>query len=100
MKTKKQNGFGEKQNRLGDLTEKDILFPKHLSPKIIHSALFVHNADCKEETIRRVEYCVKQIGDEAMSYAMALLVLPTLMNNMQQSQDYKDWKQSRIKTLN
>jgi len=25
--------------------------------------------------------------------------LPTLMNNMQQSDDYKDWKQSRIKTL-
>ena len=54
----------------------------------------------KEEIKVRVEYCAKQIGDEAMSYAMALLVLPTLMNNMQQSQDYKDWQQSRIKTLN
>ena len=35
-----------------------------------------------------------------MSYAMALLVLPMLMNNVQQSDEYKDWQQSRIKTLN
>ena len=94
MKTKKQKSFGS------SVAFGDINFPRHLTPKIIHSALFIHNADCKEETIRRVEYCVKQIGDEAMSYAMALLVLPTLMNSMQQSDEYKDWQQSRIKTLN
>tara|TARA_R100001086_G_scaffold65125_1_gene30311 strand:+ start:278 stop:412 length:135 start_codon:yes stop_codon:yes gene_type:complete len=42
----------------------------------------------------------KQIGNESMSYAMALLVLPTLMDNMAQSKEYNDWQQSRIKTLN
>ena len=94
MKTKKENSFGNPKS-FGDVN-----FPKHLTPKIIHSALFVHNAPSKEEIKVRVEYCAKQIGDEAMSFAMALLVLPTLMNNMQQSDDYKDWKQSRIKTLN
>ena len=93
MKTKKQN-FGR------DWSDGELKFPEHLTPKIIHSALFVHNADCKEETIKRVEYCAKQIGDRAMSYAMALLVLPHLMDNMAQSNEYKDWKQSRIKTLN
>ena len=92
--------LGKRQQRLGNLTEKDINFPKYLTPEIIHTALFVHNAPTKEETITRVEYCVKQIGDEAMSYAMALLVLPTLMNNMQYSQDYKDWKESKKKTIN
>ena len=95
MKTKKEKAFGNSKS-----FGKDILFPKHLTPKIIHSALFIHNADCKEETIKRVEHCAKEIGDECMSYAMALLVLPTLMNNMEQSQDYQDWKQSRFKSLN
>ena len=91
----------QKQKQFGrDWSDGELKFPEHLTPKIIHSALFVHNADCKEETIKRVEYCAKQIGDRAMSYAMALLVLPHLMDNMAQSNEYKDWKQSRIKTLN
>ena len=94
MKTKKEKSFGNPKS-FGDVN-----FPKHLTPKIIHSALFVHNAPSKEEIKSRVEHCAKQIGDEAMSYAMALLVLPTLMNNMEQSQDYQDWKQQRFKTLN
>ena len=95
MKTKKEKQFGNSKS-----FGKDILFPKHLTPKIIHSALFVHNASNKEDTMKRVEHCAKEIGDEAMSYAMALLVLPTLMNSMQQSDEYRDWQQSRIKTLN
>ena len=95
MKTKTEKQFGNSKS-----FGKDVLFPKHLTPKIIHSALFVHNAPTKEEIKSRVEYCAKEIGDEAMSFAMAMLVLPTLMNNMQQSDEYKDWQQSRIKTLN
>ena len=94
MKTKKEKQFGR------DWTDGQLNFPKHLAPKVIHSALFIHNAPTKEDTIKRVEYCAKEIGDELMSYAMALLVLPMLMNNVQQSNEYKDWKQSRIKTLN
>ena len=95
MKTKTEKQFGNSKS-----FGKDVLFPKHLTPKIIHSALFVYNADSKEDTVKRVEYCAKEIGDEAMSFAMALLVLPTLMDNMTNSNEYKDWKQSRIKTLN
>ena len=94
MKQKQKQNFGR------DWSDGELKFPEHLTPKIIHSALFVHNADCKEETIKRVEYCAKQIGDRAMSYAMALLVLPHLMDNMAQSNEYKDWQQSKIKTLN
>ena len=93
--------LGKNTHRLGNLTKEDINFPKHLTPEIIHSALFVHNAPTKEEIKVRVEYCAKQIGNEAMSFAMALLVLPTLMDNMQQhSQDYKDFIASRKKTIN
>ena len=92
--------LGKRQQRLGDLTKDDINFPKHLTPEIIHSALFVHNANSKEETMTRIDYLAKQIGEEAMSYVMSLLVLPTLMDNMQQhSQDYKDFIASRKKKL-
>ena len=86
--------------RLGTLTEKDINFPKWLTPEVVHTALYVHNAPTTEDIKARVEYCAKQVGDEAMSYAMALLVLPTLMNNMAHSQDYRDWKESNKKTIN
>tara|TARA_Y100000310_G_scaffold88751_1_gene85808 strand:+ start:554 stop:841 length:288 start_codon:yes stop_codon:yes gene_type:complete len=95
MKTKTEKQFGNSKS-----FGKDVLFPKHLTPKIIHSALFIHNAPTKEDIIKRTEHCVKEIGDEAMSFAMALLVLPHLMDNMANSNEYKDWKQSRIKTLN
>ena len=92
--------LGKNTHRLGNLTDKDINFPKHLTPEIIHSALFIHNAPRKEDIKTRVEYCAKQIGNEAMSYAMALLVVPTLMDNMREhSQDYKDFITSRKKTI-
>jgi len=67
--------------RLGNLTRDDINFPKHLTPEVVHTALYIHNAPTKEDIKTRVEYCAKQIGDELMSYAMALLVLPDLMEN-------------------
>jgi hypothetical protein len=92
--------LGKNTQRLGNLTKEDINFPKHLTPEIIHTALFVYNAPTKEETAIRVKYCAKQIGDEAMSYVMALLVLPVLMDNMEQhSEEYKEWKANQKKTL-
>ena len=42
----------------------------------------------------------KQIGDEAMQYVMALLVLPTLIENTKDTQQYKDWTDNRFKSLN
>ena len=47
--------LGKRQQRLGNLTEQDINFPKHLTPEIIHVALFIHNAPDKAETITRVK---------------------------------------------
>ena len=92
--------LGKRQQRLGNLTKEDINFPKHLTPEIIHSALFVHNAPTKEEIRIRTEYCAKQIGEEAMAYAMALLILPHLINKTQDTQEYKDFLASRKKTIN
>ena len=87
-------------HKLGDLTRDDINFPKHLTPEIIHTALFIHNAKDKEETVTRVKYCTKQMGEETMTYVMALLILPMLMNNLTETDMYKDFIASRKKTIN
>ena len=87
-------------DRLGNLTKDDINFPKWLTPEIVHTALYIHNAPSKEDIVKRVEYMAKQIGDEAMHYAMALLVLPYLINKTRDTQDYKDFISSRKKTIN
>ena len=83
-----------------DWTDGDLKFPEHLTPKTIHSALFIYNAKSEEETKQRVEYWAEEIGDKAMAFAMAMLMLPTLMNSMARSEEYKTWQTTRIKTLN
>jgi len=83
-----------------DWTQGELSFPKHLTPEVIHSALFIHNAKSKEETHQRVEHCAKLIGDELMSYAMSLLVLPHLMSSMKQSPEYNEWLENKHKRLN
>ena len=87
-------------DRLGNLTKDDINFPKHLTPEIVHTALYIHNAPSKEDVIKRTEYMVEQIGEEAMSYAMALLVLPWLMEQGRDTQEYKNFTTSRKKSIN
>ena len=89
----------DKHKHFGKSFNKDLSFPKHLTPEIIHSALFVYNAP-KEEVATRVQYCAKQIGDEAMSFAMALLVLPQLQEMTMQCDEYKEWQAQTIKKLN
>ena len=91
--TKPTNTLGNGKLANGE----EIKFPKHLTPEIIHSALFIGNADNMETASKRMEYCAKQIGDEAMSYAMALLILPTLMELSTQTKDYKDFLELRKK---
>ena len=87
-------------HKLGNLTRDDINFPEHLTPEIVHTALFIHNAPTKEDITKRVEHSAKLIGDKAMTYVMALLILPMLMDNMAQSKEYKDFQASRKKTIN
>ena len=93
MKTKPK-AFGK------DWTQGEVNFPKHLTPEIIHTALYIHNADSKEETHTRVEYIAKLIGDEAMSYTMSLVMLPFLMKKAAQSPEYSEWIENKHKRLN
>ena len=78
----------------------DINFPEHLTPKIVHTALFIHNAKDKTEAVTRVEFCTKEHGAKTMTYVMALLILPILMDNMTHSVDYTNFVASRKKTIN
>ena len=87
-------------DRLGNLTRDDINFPEHLTPEIVHTALYIHNADSKEEVVKRSEYMAKQIGNKAMTYVMALLILPYLIDKTKASTDYKDFITSKKKTIN
>jgi len=87
-------------HKLGNLTRDDINFPEHLTPEIVHTALFIHNAPSKEDIVKRTEHSAKQIGGEAMTFAMALLVLPHLIDKTQDTQEYKDFLASRKKTIN
>ena len=92
--------LGKRQQRLGNLTKDDINFPKHLTPEIVHTALYIHNSPTNEDIRKRTEYMAKQIGGEAMTYAMALLVLPHLIDKTIDTQEYKDFLTSRKKTIN
>ena len=92
--TIKPKSFGK------DWTQGAVSFPKHLTPEIVHTALYIHNAPSKEDIVKRTEYMSKQIGGEAMTYAMALLVLPHLINQTQHTTEYKDFLASKKKTIN
>ena len=92
--TTKPKAFGK------DWTQGAINFPKHLTPEVIHSALYIHNAKDKEESMIRVEYIAKLVGDETMTYVMSLLILPMLMNNLKQSDEYSEWLDNKYKRLN
>ena len=92
--------LGKKQQRLGNLTKDDINFPKHLTPEIVHTALYIHNAPSKEDILKRTNYMAKQIGGEAMTFAMALLVLPHLIDKTTDTQEYKDFITCKKKTIN
>ena len=62
-------------------TDKDIKFPPHFTPEIIHSALYIWNAgDDLKEGGRRIEYLHNNLGAKKMAFIMSLLVLPDLID--------------------
>ncbi len=82
-------------NRIGDLTEENYLFPKHLKPCVIHGALFIHNGKDTDDKMKRTELILKKLGTELSTYVMALLTLPQLMKSMQDSLEYKTFVDQR-----
>ena len=82
-------------NRIGDLTEENYLFPKHLKPCVIHGALFIHNGKDTDDKLKRTELILKKLGTELSTYVMALLTLPQLMKTRQDSLEYKTFVEQR-----
>jgi len=81
-------------NIIGDLTEENYLFPKHLKPCVIHGALFIHNGKDTDDKIKRTELILKKLGTELSTYVMALLTLPQLMETVIKSDDYTTWSKN------
>ena len=69
----------------------DKIAPDHLSTKVISGALYIHRGKDTQEKLDRTEQVLKKIGPELAGYAMALLVLPQLMDNMRHTNEYKEF---------
>ena len=65
--------------------------PKHLSSSVLSGALYIHNGKDADEKIARTEQVLKKIGKELTSYALALLVLPQMVDMMRDSREYKEF---------
>ena len=65
--------------------------PKHLSSSVLSGALYIHNGKDVQEKVKRSEQVLNKIGSELTSYAMALLVLPQMMDMMRDSREYKEF---------
>ena len=65
--------------------------PKHLSSSVLSGALYIHNGKDTQEKLERSEQVLNKIGTELASYAMALLVLPQMMDMIRESPDYKEF---------
>ena len=64
--------------------------PKHLSSSVLSGALYIHNGKDAQEKIERTQHVLNKIGKELASYALALLVLPEMMDMMRDSREYKE----------
>ena len=78
----------------------EIKVPTHLDLEVIKGALYIHNADDKQQADDRINFLVKKLGDHKMTYVMALLMLPYLMEMVENSKEYKDYFEERKKRLN
>ena len=69
---------------------------KHLNPEIWKAALFIDHAEDKHEAQQRIEFLLKEKGDEFMAYCMAILCLPQLMEMVKHTQEYKDHFKNKV----
>ena len=81
-------------------SKEEIKVPTHLDLDIIKGALYIHNADDKQQADDRINFLVKRLGDHKMTYIMALLMLPYLMEVVEKSEEYQKYFEERKKRLN
>ena len=78
----------------------EIKVPEHLDLDIIKGALYIHNADEKTTADDRIRFLAKKLGYHKMTYVMALLMLPYLMEVVERSEEYQKYFEERKKRLN
>ena len=69
----------------------DRIAPEHLSSSVLSGAIYIHNGKDTQEKLDRTEQVLNKLGSKLASYAMALLVLPQLIEKTQQSDEYKEF---------
>ena len=65
--------------------------PEHLSSDVLVGALYVHNGKDTQDKSNRIEQITKKIGNKKATYVMALLCLPQLMDDVMNTNKYKDY---------
>jgi len=69
----------------------DKIAPEHLSSSVLSGALYIHAGKDTQEKLDRTEQVLNKLGSKLASYAMALLVLPQLIEKTQQTDEYKEF---------
>ena len=78
----------------------EVRVPEHLDLDIIKGALYIHNADDQSQANDRIHFLAKKLGDHKMTYVMAILMLPFLMEIVERSEEYKKYFEEKKKRLN
>ncbi len=65
--------------------------PEHLSSSVLSGAIYIHNGKDVQEKLDRTEQVLNKLGPKLSAYAMALLVLPQMMDMMRDSNEYKEF---------
>ncbi len=81
-------------------SKEELGVPEHLDLDIIKGALYIHNADDQNQANDRIEFLAKKLGDHKMTYVMAILMLPYLMQVVERSEEYTKYFEERKKRLN
>ena len=69
--------------------------PEHLSSDVLVSALYVNNGKDTQDKANRIEQITKKIGNKKATYVMALLTLPQLMEEVMNTNKYKNFLTER-----
>ena len=74
-------------------TNKDL--PEHLAPEILMGVLYIHKGKDTDEKLVRAEHVANKLGGKKSTYVMALLTLPQLMDEVMNTDKYKDFQTER-----
>ena len=87
-------------SKVPEIDGDELKVPAHLDLDVIKGALYIHNADDKKQADDRIHFLAKKLGDHKMTYVMAILMLPYLMQVVERSEEYQKYFEEKKKRLN